>query len=386
MDITQDFIDEGFRSYVLDNFSGGRGRIDRGDVEDILSLQIQNHKFSSLRGIEHFVSLEQLDCSYNLLRELDLSHNGLLKELNCNNNEIHELDLTHLPELEVLDCGFNRIRGLNVSDNPKLTKLHCYWNILSELKLDRNEQLKELNCGYNSLFALDLDQNKGLARLDCGNNYLSTLNIGNCQVLRELRCNHNHLAQLDVAPLIALESLRCFNNHIMSLDISQNAQLIELYCSENKLSMLDTSDNAKLVKVDSSNNLMIEPDYSIEDVGTFIYNNSFSSYSATLVYRDNELAASVGASTHADMEQLSPMIRGAWKRKDELIEQALELIARTHPDEDVNELVLSALEFDRDGAFRLGYDAGETPAGHLYIYALFSAALELDRTLVYETY
>ncbi|WP_259391465.1 hypothetical protein [Paenibacillus sp. 1011MAR3C5] len=52
----------------------------------------------------------------------------------------------------------------------------------------------------------------------------------------------------------------------------------------------------------------------------------------------------------------------------------------------MNELVLSALEFDNEGAFRLGYDAGETPAGQLYIYALFSAALELDSTLVYETY
>lgn len=386
MDITEDFIDEGFRSYVLDNFSGGRDRIERGDVEHILSLQLRNRKFSSLRGIEHFGSLEQLDCSYNRLSELNLSHNVLLKELNCNKNEIHALDLTRHPELEVLDCGFNRIRELDVSGNPKLTKLHCCWNILSELKLDRNEQLMELNCGYNSLFALDLDQNIGLIRLDCGNNYLSTLHIGNCQGLTELRCNHNHLVRLDVARLAALESLRCFNNHIASLDISQNAQLTELYCSENKLSALDTSYNLELVKVDSSNNLMIEPDYTIEEVGTFNYDNSFSSYSATLIYKGNDIAASVDASTKADMEQLSPMIRGAWERKDELIGQALELIAQAHPDEDVNELVLSALEFDRDGAFRLGYDAGETPAGQLYIYALFSAALELDSSLVYETY
>jgi len=46
-----------------------------------------------------------------------------------------------------------------------------------------------------------------------------------------------------------------------------------------------------------------------------------------------------------------------------LSDRALDLIATTHPDEDVTKLVVSELEFDRDSAFRLGYDAGETPAG-----------------------
>jgi hypothetical protein len=51
-------------------------------------------------------------------------------------------------------------------------------------------------------------------------------------------------------------------------------------------------------------------------------------------------------------------------------EQALRTIAEAHPDEDINELVLADAEFQEDRYLRLGYDAGDTPAGRLYIYDL----------------
>jgi hypothetical protein len=86
------------------------------------------------------------------------------------------------------------------------------------------------------------------------------------------------------------------------------------------------------------------------------------------------------------MKRLSPLIRKAWERLDELAEQALGLIAEAHPDEDVTELVLSELGFDRDGIFRLGYDAGDTPAGQLYIFVEFDNKLGINGELVYETY
>lgn len=86
------------------------------------------------------------------------------------------------------------------------------------------------------------------------------------------------------------------------------------------------------------------------------------------------------------MNRLSPVIRNAWANFGELNDRALDLIAGMHPDEDVNELVLSELAFDKDGTFRLGYDAGDTPAGQLYVYVLFHDKLEMNGDLVYETY
>lgn len=156
MDITQDFIDERFKAYVLEEFCGNREQIHTSDVDHIKSLKLANQGYSSLRGIEHFTCLEELDCSSNQLTEIDISSNANLKMLNC---------------------GFNRIRNLDVSRNDQLVKLVCYWNILSELRLDQNTNLRELDCSYNSLFDLQLDSNSQLTNLHCGNNYLTNLSI-----------------------------------------------------------------------------------------------------------------------------------------------------------------------------------------------------------------
>ncbi|SFE68797.1 hypothetical protein SAMN04487969_105126 [Paenibacillus algorifonticola] len=386
MNITEDFRDERFKTYILENYCENREWIQTSDVEQIVSLQLASQKYSSLKGIEHFTSLEELDCSYNNLMELDISRNINLRKLNCNKNEIHALNLTSNRKLEVLDCGFNRIRKLDISRNAMLVKLDCYWNILSELQVDHNPNLEELSCGYNALFNIDLDQNARLSRLDCGNNYLISLNVKECPSLLEIRCNNNHLTELDVSLNPALQSLRCFNNHIKGLDISHNVLLAELYCSENKISKLDTSRNPKLARLDYSNNLIAEPDHTIKGVGTFVYDVSLSSYSATLSYKEKELAISVAVATKAGMKRLSPTIKKAWEHFDQLCDSALALIASMHPDEDASELILSGLEFAGDRTFRLGYDAGDSPAGQLYIYAPFNHKLEMDSELIYEVY
>lgn len=407
MDITEDFIDERFKAFVLEQFCGNRERIQTGDVEGIISLRLANQGFSSLKGIEHFVSLEKLDCSSNHLTELNISkntylktldcrgnklntldtvHNTNLEKLSCNKNEIHSLDLTANVKLEALDCGFNRLRQLDVRRNPKLAKLVCYWNILSELHLEQNVNLKELNCSYNSMFGLELDQNTQLTHLDCENNYLIGLNINNCGNLVEIRCNNNHLRNLNVTGSPALESLRCFNNHLTNLDLGHNPILTELYCSENKLTELETRHNPKLQHLSYADNLIAEPDHAIKGMGTFRYDNSLSCYKTILHYKGKELSVTADVPAKADMKRLSTVIRKAWERIDELHGQAIGLIARTHPDEDVSELVFSELEFHEDGTIRFGYDAGDTPAGQLYIYAVFNRKLDLNSQLVYETY
>lgn len=365
MNITQDFIDEGFKAYVLETFCHNREFIETSDVDHIVLLQLANHQYSSLKGIEHFASLEELDCSSNQLIELDISNNHQLRTLNC---------------------GFNRIRNLDVSQNTMIAKLDCYWNIISELHVDQNEHLQELNCSYNALFDLNLERNTRLTNLDCGSNHLISLNISGCHDLIEIRCNHNHLTKLDVANNPELQSLRCFNNHIRTLDLSQNAHLEELFCSENKISELNMSHIYKLERKDISNNLIIEPDHMIEEVGVFKYDVSLSSYISTLQYKGQGLSVNVDVPTKVEMKRLEPIIREVWVRFDELYNQALGLIAEANPDEDVSELVLTELGFDKDSTFRLGYDAGDTPAGQLSIYVVFNADLEVNSDLVYEVY
>ena len=59
-------------------------------------------------------------------------------------------------------------------------------------------------------------------------------------------------------------------------------------------------------------------------------------------------------------------------------------IAKAHPDEDVSELVLADVEFQDCEVFRLGYDAGDTPAGRMYIYSEFDENFQLSEQLIYE--
>ncbi|WP_336759841.1 hypothetical protein [Paenibacillus sp. USHLN196] len=99
-----------------------------------------------------------------------------------------------------------------------------------------------------------------------------------------------------------------------------------------------------------------------------------------------DCAYNAQVSTKTVMETLSPYMEETWKRWDMLGEQALRTIAVAHPDEDINELVLADAEFHEDRYLRLGYDAGDTPAGRLYIYAEFDNEFHMLDTLIYETY
>lgn len=105
-----------------------------------------------------------------------------------------------------------------------------------------------------------------------------------------------------------------------------------------------------------------------------------------LLTQDKELVVTAQVSTKTEMEILSLYMEETWKRWDMLGEQALKTIAEAHPDEDINALILADAEFQGDQYFRLGYDAGDTPAGRLYIYAEFDDEFNMLDTLIYETY
>ncbi|WP_338594314.1 leucine-rich repeat domain-containing protein [Paenibacillus sp. Y5S-9] len=386
MDITYAFTDEHFRQVVLDRFCNQRDFIQESDVCEVETLQLSNHNISSLDGIEYFRDLQELDCTYNQLRSLDLAQNHKLRTLRCRENQLLTLDLSSNSDLQVLDCSFNRLRKLDLSHNPKLVTVECHWNMLSELASEPLEQLEELSCSYNALFSLELEHNNQLRRLDCANNYMLELDVTGCPNLLELRCNHNHIKQLDLRSNLVLESVRCFNNHISKLDIRHNVQLKELYCSENKLAELDYSLNPKLERLQYADNLIFESNHEVPGMGVFQYDVSMSNYQMSLLIQDKELVVTAQVSTKTEMEILSPYMKETWKRWDMLGEQALKTIAEAHPDEDINALILADAEFQGDQYLRLGYDAGDTPAGRLYIYAEFDDEFQMLDMLIYETY
>ena len=73
---------------------------------------------------------------------------------------------------------------------------------------------------------------------------------------------------------------------------------------------------------------------------------------------------------------------------DELDQLAQELIQQEIPQEESIVLTLTDIMLDKSGcydAFALGYDVGESPAGHLYVLVPFDENFTAQQDVIYET-
>ena len=297
--INEAFPDQVFREFVKQYDNNNDGKLSQDELAAVTEMDLdpydvpydkpyRGEKISSLKGIEHFTSLknlncklnllteldvsknpalESLDCSYNQLRALDVSNNLALKELNCcgSNNgsyKLSALDVSNCPELEKLNCKGNELSTLDVSHNLALTELKCGGNSLGALDVSKNSELNSLDCEGNHLSALDVSKNSELNSLNCGDNKLSALNVSNNSKLTILGCWDNKLSELDLRNNSALEQLTCYSNQLSELDVSQNKALKLLNCGYNLLSELNVSQNLVLEALYCDSNQLSELDVS----------------------------------------------------------------------------------------------------------------------------
>lgn len=110
-----------FRAMVEHIDPNSDGYLDRAELDSITAIDVNNRFIIDMTGIQYFTNLTSLNCSNNLIRELDLSQNTKLTVLQCYNNEILHLDLSSCPDLGYLNCDNNQLGALNVLSNPKLS-------------------------------------------------------------------------------------------------------------------------------------------------------------------------------------------------------------------------------------------------------------------------
>ena len=78
---------ENFKAYLLENFDTNKdGLFSLSEAKAIKEIDCSGREISSLAGIEKFENLEFLDCSDNLINELELRYNKKLERLICTNN------------------------------------------------------------------------------------------------------------------------------------------------------------------------------------------------------------------------------------------------------------------------------------------------------------
>lgn len=97
----------------------------------------------------------------------------------------------------------------------------------------------------------------------------------------------------------------------------------------------------------------------------------------------------ISCTNYTEVEVLSlPMWKQLSVELDELDQLAQELIQQEIPQEESIVLTLTDIMLNKSGcydAFALGYDIGESPAGHLYVLVSFDENFTVQQDVIYET-
>ncbi|CAH8286597.1 gliding motility-associated-like protein [Mariniflexile fucanivorans] len=251
--------DANFEQALIDlSYDSGpiNGFVPTTNINNVTYLDVSLKNISDLTGIEDFINLTFLDCSENLLSNLNISQNTKLSQLFCSDNQLATIDVSNLIDLNIFWCAKNQLTLLNVSQNTKLISLVCDTNQLSTLNVSKNTNLGVLICENNQISSIDITQNTLLSRFECGNNSISNLDISKNLSLVFFSCENNQLSILNTEINNALSTVNCSNNTLGELDFSKNSNLTSLDCSSNQLCRLNLKNgNNNNAHVNFSNNI-----------------------------------------------------------------------------------------------------------------------------------
>jgi len=236
--------------------------ISYNEAETVISLSVDSVGISDMTGIEAFINLNSLSCSYNLIPNLDVSDNYALTHLNCSFNHLYSLDLSQNTALVNLNCSANQLSSLDVSKNTALKNLSmegmldlrevCVWEMpfpptsASVLITGSPNAFFSIECSVNNVSIPDTDFLNALIdeRIDTnGDSLISYAEARNEDDLvlyggrtgGEIRDATGIEAFTNLKHLV----LRC--NKLTSLDLSNNQELTYLDVGENFLETLDIS-------------------------------------------------------------------------------------------------------------------------------------------------
>ena len=165
------FPDANFRSYVLASFdSNGDEKLDDEEIANVKYIFASSKTISSLKGIEYFTELTELDCGNNQLTSLDVSKNTKLVKLICAKNALTSLNTSQNPLLKKLDIYSNKLTSIDVSQNTELETLYIGRNPIETLNVKNNMKLMELQSELNNLTSIDLSNNSPSMSVYVANN------------------------------------------------------------------------------------------------------------------------------------------------------------------------------------------------------------------------
>jgi Leucine-rich repeat (LRR) protein len=218
------------------------GEIQLSEALNVQELYVNNDqttptedKIASLEGIQSFINLEILICSYNLLPELDVTQLTNLQSLSCRNNLLSNLDVSQNVDLILFTCSFNNLVNIDPTFNMALERLRVNNNQITSIDVSQNIAVKDLWVQENELNNLMIQTNSNLEVLSCDNNQLTSLDVSQNPALYFINCFKNQITTLDFSQNPLLERLSCRDNQLVNLNVqnNNNASITRMWAHNN---------------------------------------------------------------------------------------------------------------------------------------------------------
>ena len=182
------------------------------DAEKVTKLSLYRADINTLKGIESFVNLKNLDAEANKLTSIDLSNNILLDTIHLGFNNLttikglnNALNLKWLslsgnlfteftienPSIENILMSHNELTSFNANQCPKLTGVLLHINKLEALDFSNNPLLETLIFSDNKVKTIDLDNNVNLEYIYCSSNLFTSFDVSKLNKLVDLRVDRN---------------------------------------------------------------------------------------------------------------------------------------------------------------------------------------------------
>ena len=162
---------------VIWNDLDGNGRITDYEAERAADVDVSWSDVTSLKGIEYFVNMRELNASDNQLTSVDLSQNLKLEELQIGANPLESLDLSKNSALLSLDVEeAENLKTVDLGDNQNLQKLvfsGCTNYVVGDVSKFAN--LTTLLVDNTATETLDVSSNVKIRSLYCGGKETFTL-------------------------------------------------------------------------------------------------------------------------------------------------------------------------------------------------------------------
>ncbi len=207
------------------------------------SFDLKALKITSIKGLEFFPNLNELDMSGCKFAELDLSALTGLRNLLLNHStNLDHLNISGLKKLETLDIGSTKLIGFDLTALPStLKKLNVESLKYESIDFSMWPNLEEININLNKLTSLDLSKCSKIKTVNASANDLTQVNVKGCTSLEFFNSTYNaNLTNVDFSDCPNIKNLYLTRTGITNISLTPFASnLTELCVAHVKLTSLD---------------------------------------------------------------------------------------------------------------------------------------------------